>query len=51
MYQLEVKRWLVAYFFPVAEGWHVTVDIDSWSAERRATTHPRKRPSQRRKLS
>jgi hypothetical protein len=29
MYQLEVKRWLVAYFFPVAEGWHVTVDIDS----------------------
>lgn len=29
MYQLEVKRWLVAYFFPVTEGWHVTVDIDA----------------------
>jgi hypothetical protein len=29
MYQLEVKRWLVAYFFPVAEGWDVTVDIDA----------------------
>jgi hypothetical protein len=29
MYQLEVKRWLVAYCFPIAEGWDVTVDIDS----------------------
>jgi hypothetical protein len=29
MYQLEVKRWLVAYLFPVAEDWDVTVDIDS----------------------
>jgi hypothetical protein len=29
MYQLEVKRWLVGYFFPAAEGWDVTVDIDS----------------------
>jgi hypothetical protein len=29
MYQLEVKRWLVAYRFPVTDGWEVTVDIDS----------------------
>jgi hypothetical protein len=29
MYQLEVKRWLVAYRFPIAEGWEVTVDIDA----------------------
>jgi hypothetical protein len=29
MYQLEVKRWLVTYCFPIAEGWDVTVDIDS----------------------
>jgi hypothetical protein len=29
LYQLEVKRWLVAHSFPVAEGWTVTVDIDS----------------------
>lgn len=29
MYQLEVKRWLVAYRFPVPEGWDVTIDIDS----------------------
>jgi hypothetical protein len=29
MYQLEVKRWLVAYRFPAMDGWKVTVDIDS----------------------
>jgi len=29
MYQLEVKRWLVAHRFPVTDGWDVTVDIDS----------------------
>ena len=29
MYQLEVKRWLVAYRFPLSDGWDVTVDIDS----------------------
>jgi len=29
MYQLEVKRWLVAYRFPPRGGWKVTVDIDS----------------------
>lgn len=28
MYQLEVKRWLVAHLFPATEGWEVTVDID-----------------------
>jgi hypothetical protein len=39
MYQLEVKRWLVAYFFPVAEGWDVTVDIDSMERGK-AGQHP-----------
>ena len=29
MYQLEVKRWLVAYRFPMTDGWRVTVDIDA----------------------
>ena len=29
MYQLEVKRWLVAHRFPPVEGWRVTVDIDA----------------------
>ena len=29
MYQLEVKRWLVAHRFPIAQGWDVTVDIDA----------------------
>ncbi len=29
MYQLEVKRWLVAYRFPPTEGWRVHVDIDA----------------------
>ena len=29
MYQIEVKRWLVAYKFPVSDGWDVTMDIDS----------------------
>jgi hypothetical protein len=29
MYQLEVKRWLVANRFPPQEGWKVTVDIDA----------------------
>lgn len=29
MYQLEVKRWLVAYNFPPSDGWKVTVDIDA----------------------
>jgi hypothetical protein len=29
MYQLEVKRWLVFYKFPVEAGWDVTIDIDS----------------------
>lgn len=29
MYQLEVKRWLVAYRFPPSTGWKVHVDIDA----------------------
>jgi hypothetical protein len=29
VYQLEVKRWLVAYRFPPGEGWRVRVDIDA----------------------
>ena len=29
MYQLEVKRWLVAYRFPPTEGWNVRVDVDA----------------------
>jgi Holliday junction resolvase-like predicted endonuclease len=29
MYQLEVKRWLVAHKFPPSDGWSVTVDVDS----------------------
>lgn len=29
MYQLDVKRWLVAHRFPVSDGWDVTMDIDS----------------------
>ncbi len=29
MYQLEVKRWLVAYRFPPSGGWRVRVDIDA----------------------
>ena len=43
MYQLEVKRWLVAYRFPVSDGWDVTVDIDSM--ERGAAgQHPPDKP-------
>jgi hypothetical protein len=29
MYQLEVKRWLIAYRFPPSNGWTVQVDIDA----------------------
>jgi hypothetical protein len=29
VYQLEVKRWLVAYRFPPSEGWNVHVDVDA----------------------
>lgn len=28
MYQLEVKRWLVQYYFPPSNGWKVFVHID-----------------------
>ena len=29
VYQLEVKRWLVAYRFPPSHGWQTRVDIDA----------------------
>ena len=29
VYQLEVKRWLVAYRFPPSRGWQTRVDIDA----------------------
>lgn len=29
MYQLEVKRWVVAHKFPAEAGWDVTIDIDA----------------------
>jgi hypothetical protein len=29
MYQLEVKKLLAAYCFPLEEGWDITVDIDA----------------------
>lgn len=29
MYQLQVKRWLIAHLFQPIEGWRVTVDIDA----------------------
>jgi len=29
MYQLEVKRWLVAHRFPPSDGWQVHVDVDA----------------------
>jgi len=34
MYQLEVKRWLVAHRFPPSEGWVVRVDIDAMERAR-----------------
>jgi glutathionylspermidine synthase len=29
MYQIEVKRFLVEYAFPTADGWTVTIDVDA----------------------
>ena len=28
LYELEVKRYLVEYLFPPADGWEVTIDVD-----------------------
>ena len=42
MYQLEVKRWLVAYRFPPAEGWSVTVDIDAMERAKGGQHNPDK---------
>jgi hypothetical protein len=43
MYQLEVKRWLVAHKFPVADGWDVTMDIDSMERGDKGQHPPDKR--------
>jgi hypothetical protein len=43
MYQLEVKRWLVAYRFLPVEGWSVTVDIDSMERDAAGRHQPDKR--------
>jgi hypothetical protein len=43
VFQLEVKRWLVAYCFPVAEGWDVTVDIDSMERGEKGQHPPEKK--------
>jgi hypothetical protein len=43
MYQLEVKRWLVFHKFPVADGWAVTMDIDSMERGEKGQHPPDKR--------
>ena len=43
MYQLEVKRWLVFHKFPVADGWDVTIDIDSMERDAKGQHSPDKR--------
>ena len=43
MYQLEVKRWLVFHKFPVADGWDVTMDIDSMERGEKGQHPPDKR--------
>lgn len=43
MYQLEVKRWLVFHKFPVADGWDVTMDIDSMERDKKGRHRPDKR--------
>jgi len=43
MYQLEVKRWLVFHKFPVANGWEVTIDIDSMERGEKGQHPPDKR--------
>lgn len=42
MYQLEVKRWLIAHRFPPSEGWIVRVDIDSMERARGGQHKPDK---------
>ena len=43
MYQLEVKRWLVFHKFAVADGWDVTIDIDSMERGEKGQHPPDKR--------
>lgn len=43
MYQLEVKRWLVFHKFAAADGWHVTMDIDSMERGEKGQHPPDKR--------
>ncbi len=42
MYQLEVKRWLVAYRFPPEDGWVVTVDVDAMERAKGGQHKPEK---------
>jgi hypothetical protein len=43
VYQLEVKRWLVEYCFPVGEGWDVIVDIDAMERGEKGQHPPEKK--------
>ena len=43
MYQLEVKRWLVFHKFRAADGWEVTIDIDSMERGEKGQHPPDKR--------
>lgn len=43
MYQLEVKRWLVFHKFAFANGWDVTIDIDSMERGEKGQHLPDKR--------
>lgn len=43
MYQLEVKRWLVVHKFSVADGWDVTIDVDSMERGEKGQHPPDKR--------
>jgi hypothetical protein len=43
VYQLEVKRWLVFHKFAVADGWDVTIDIDSMERGEKGQHPPDKR--------
>src|SRR5690348_5996057 len=43
MYQLEVKKWLVAYCFPAREGWEITVDIDAMERDEAGQHSPGKK--------
>ena len=42
VYQLEVKRWLIAYRFPQSAGWKVRVDIDAMERAKGGQHKPEK---------